>query len=109
MAERPGIMVYFDLIDSLQDYTDAEAGLLFRAMLEYGKTGAIPEFSDRGMKTLWRSIQQKIDRDGGKYRDRCDSGAYAVYVREANKQGIEPLTFDDWKSNRYRSITVDND
>ena len=56
-------MVYFDLLDALEDYSKQEIGELFLAMLEYGLTGVIPDFKDRAMRTLWKTTQQKIDRD----------------------------------------------
>lgn len=101
MAERPGIMVYFDLLDTLKEYTTEEAGELFLAMLAYGTTGAIPKFDDRGMRTIWKSVQQKIDRDNEKYHGTVEARQYATYCREYKRKNGEeskPLSFDDWKN-----------
>ena len=100
MAERPGIMVYFDLLDILKDYSTEEAGQLFLAMLEYGVTGAVPDFSDRGMRTIWRNVQQKIDRDNDKYQSTVEARQYATYCREHKKKHGEdskPLSMEEWK------------
>jgi len=102
MTERPGIMVYFDLLDTLRDYTTTEAGELFIAMLEYGTTGAIPDFTDRGMKTVWRGLQQKIDRDNLKYQATIEARQYATYCREYRKKynGADPPTMEEWKNQK---------
>ena len=100
MAERPGIMVYFDLLETLKDYSTEEAGQLFLAMLEYGATGAIPEFDDRGMRTVWRSVQQKIDRDDEHYQETVEGRRYATFCREFKKKHGEnsnPPSFEEWK------------
>lgn len=101
MAERPGIMVYFDLLDTLKDYSTEEAGQLFLAMLEYGATGTIPEFEDRGMRTVWRNVQQKIDRDDGNYQKTVEARQYAVFCREFKRrhgENSKPPSLEAWKN-----------
>ena len=101
MAERPGIMVYFDLLETLNDFTTEEAGELFLAMLEYGSMGTLPEFEDRAMRTVWKSVQQKLDRDDAKYQNTCEARRYATFCREYRKEHGEtsPLpSYEDWKN-----------
>ena len=108
MAERPGIMVYFDLLDTLKDYSTEEAGQLFLAMLEYGTTGAIPEFEDRGMRTIWRSVQQKLDRDDEHYQETVEARQYAVFCREFKRkhgESSKPPSIEEWKK---QMISFDN-
>lgn len=99
-------MVYFDLLDSLTDYTKEEIGELFLAMLEYGATGVVPDFEDRGLRTLWKSAQQKIDRDNIRYQGKVKSRQYATYCRECKKSGSKPLTLNEWKN--HQMISNDN-
>lgn len=96
MGKRPGIMVYFDMLDALEEYEAEERGLLFTAMLRYGLYGEIPEFEDRGMRTLWKNVQPRIDADGVRYEQSCRNKSYSVYVREAKKRGEEPLSREAW-------------
>lgn len=96
MAERPGIMVYFDLLPQLQEYSKEEVGELFLAMLEYGAFGAVPAFEDRGLRIIWREVQHKIERDFESYQKRVADGAYGAYKREAEKKGRDPMPKDIW-------------
>lgn len=90
-------MVYFDLFDSLKEYNHQEIGELFLAMLEYAMTGVLPDFNDRGMRTLWKSIQPKIDRDNERYQKTVEARQYAAYCRECKKMGTDALSQEEWK------------
>ena len=96
MAERPGIMVYFDLLPQLEEYSPEEVGILFMAMLEFGAYGTIPTFEDRGMRIIWREVQGKIERDNAKYQQKVLDGAYGAYKREMEKIGREALPKQKW-------------
>ena len=96
MGKRPGIMVYFEILDALEDYNTEEIGQLFLAMLRYGDTGVLPEFTDRGMRTLWLSTKQKLDLDNLRYEQTCSNRRYSTYVREAKKRGEVFLDREEW-------------
>ncbi len=96
MAERPGIMIYFDLLPQLEEYSPEEVGILFMAMLEFGAYGTIPTFEDRGMRIIWREVQGKIERDNAKYQQKVLDGAYGAYKREMEKIGREALPKQKW-------------
>lgn len=107
MADRPGIVVYFDVLDILDELTDEESGQLFRAILKYAATGEIPEFSDRGLRMIWKEQQRKIDRDIEKYEEKCVKSAYSTYCRECKRAEIEPLAFEEWRARYHRSTSLD--
>lgn len=107
MGKRPGIMVYFDMLDALEEYEAEERGLLFTAMLRYGLYGEIPEFEDRGMRTIWKSAQQKIDLDGVRYENTCNGRRYSAYHREAKKRGEEPLSREAWEQMQREDLSND--
>lgn len=108
MTDRPGIVIYFELSEALQDFSDEEAGMIFRAMLLYGQTGAAPDFSDRALRTLWRNVQQKIDRDAARYQDQVAARKYAVFVREWKRHHEdEPMSFEAWKQQNDQAISND--
>lgn len=113
MGKRPGIMVYFEILDALEDYNTEEIGQLFLAMLRYGDTGVLPEFTDRGMRTLWLSTKQKLDLDNLRYEQTCSNRRYSTYVREAKKRGEVFLDREEWamsleeeRSNDINSIQL---
>lgn len=94
--KRPGTIIYFDLYEELEDYTDEEVGQLFRAILKYGLIGELPQFSDRGMKSVWRNLQKKIDVDAEKYDVKVLQRKYAAYCKKAKTVCVEPIPYEEW-------------
>lgn len=107
MGKRPGIMVYFDILDALEDYNTEEAGQLFLAMLRYGDTGELPEFTDRGMRTLWISTKRKLDMDNLRYERTCSNRRYSTYVREAKKRGETLMDREEWAMSMEEEASID--
>lgn len=70
-------MVYFELFNEISEFTDAECGQFFRDMLNYGITGETPDYQDRAMRTLWKSVQRRIDADGKRYEEKSQKRAEA--------------------------------
>ena len=108
MAERPGIMFYFDDWEPMLALDDKSLADMLRASIRYGLTGEVPDF-DGINAVLWGMIAPKIVRDGERYEARKESGEYAVYCREIKKAGEEPLSFMDWKKEKDRPLSIDND
>lgn len=109
--QRPGTMIYFDLWDDLKDYTDEESGQILKAILGYGLNGEAPDFTDRGMKTLWRKLQSAIDRDAVAYDEKVMQRRYAAYCKKVRSAGEVPSSFEEWRTimetNDNESYTVD--
>ena len=62
MSERKTSFVLpTDCLDDLADFSDEEAGELFRAILEYANSQIETEFSDRAMKMYFNRIKKYID------------------------------------------------
>lgn len=108
MVERPGIMFFFDDWLPLMELEDASIARLIRAALRYGRYGELPEL-DGTEAILWAILLPKLNRDAERYQNRRDSGEYAVYCREAKRTDVAPLSFDDWKIEKNRSLSNDND
>ena len=110
MTERPGFMLYFDLVDALQSLDDVQAGQLFKALMAYAQTGEVRELT--GLADFaFRFARPRIDRDAEIYREKCRKNAYAVYVREAQRRREQPLEYEEWSTRssddieRYPTIT----
>ena len=110
---RPGIMLYFDILEPIRVLPDADIGRLLLAMLEYGKEGIVPEFE--GMLALaWGFVKPKIDKDEEEYNLSVMRRQYATVCRERKKKGEPEITFDEWlKTMQYgehqRSSMMTND
>ena len=92
---RPGIMLYFDILEPIRVLPDAEKGRLLVAMLEYGQSGIVPEFT--GMLELaWGFVKPKIDKDSEEYNRTVLKRQYATFCRDRKKKGEPDITFDEW-------------
>ena len=113
MGDRPGMVFYFDIIPALKYLSNEQKGKLFVAMLEYGMNDKSPDFSDGPLLGMaWCFVGPRIDRDGESYGEKKEQRKYATYCREAKKNNITPLTYDEWKKcsedERKGSISADN-
>ena len=92
---RPGIMLYFDILEPIKVLPDADKGRLLVAMLEYGQTGKAPAFE--GMLELaWGFVKPKIDKDEAEYNLSVLRRQYATVCRERKRKGEPEITFDEW-------------
>lgn len=99
MGEKPGVVLYFDVLPALRFLTNEQKGRLFEAILEYGESEKIPDFSDDPLLGVaWCFVGPRIDRDGEIYGEKKEQRKFASYCREAKKNGAVPLTFDEWKT-----------
>ena len=80
MNKQPGVMLYFDLLPSLERFTLEEQGLLFRAILEYGKLGLTPHFHG-ALAVAWDFIQPRLDRDWARYEEVSEKRSQAAQLR----------------------------
>ena len=107
---RPGIMLYFDILEPIKVLPDADKGRLLVAMLEYGQSGAVPEFD--GMLALaWGFVKPKLDKDSEEYNRTILKRQYATFCRDRKKKGEPDITFDEWLitigDQRYQMISND--
>ena len=95
---RPGIMLYFDILEPIKVLPDADKGRLLVAMLEYGQNGTVPAFD--GMLALaWGFVRPKIDKDEDEYNMSVLRRQYATTCRERKRKGEPDITFDEWLQN----------
>ena len=98
---RPGIMLYFDILEPIKVLPDADKGRLLVAMLEYGQSGIVPVFD--GMLALaWGFVKPKIDKDEAEYNQSVLRRQYATTCRERKKKGEPDISFEEWLK------TIDN-
>ena len=92
---RPGIMLYFDILEPIRVLPDADKGRLLVAMLEYGQTGTVPAFD--GMLALaWGFVKPGIDKDAETYNRTVLKRQYATFCRDQKKKGEPEISFEEW-------------
>lgn len=109
---RPGIMLYFDIMDPIRVLPDEDKGRLLMAILEYGKYGVVPEFS--GMLAMaWGFLQPKLDRDEESYENKSVQRKYAAFCKKRVKLSRPKIPFEEWlemdENERERLVTEDNE
>ena len=67
-------LAYHSYLEALEALSDAECGRLFKACLQYSKSGEAPELSGNE-RILFPSWKSQIDRDSQKYNKTCETNA----------------------------------
>ena len=92
---RPGVMLYFDMLEPIRVLSDEDKGRLLVAILEYGKDGVVPEFS--GMLALaWGFVRPKIDMDGESYENTKVQRKYAAFCKKRAALKRSKISFEEW-------------
>lgn len=99
MSDKPGVMIYFDMISTLKQMSDRQAGILFRAILQYGATGRPPELPD-SLRLLWPMIETRLIADHQRYKTVSFKRRYAAYVKWSEKRGETVLPYEQWICNQ---------
>ena len=92
---KPGIMLYFDILDPIRVLPDADKGRLLVAMLEYGQSGKVPQFE--GMLALaWGFVQPSLDRDDEAYQNSVSQRKYAAFCKQRAAHDLPKIPFEEW-------------
>lgn len=95
MAERPGIMFYFDMAEPLKGLSYEEKGRLLEAVLDYGQYGVVPEF-EGVLSIVWGFVRPKLDADAKRYRKTVVKNTYSSYCAKEKKAGRTPIDLNEW-------------
>ena len=101
--ERPGVIVYFDDIRTLEKMSPAAQGMYLMACLRYGRASEIPVFEGLceadmiRLETLWEHTQPRIDSDAQGWADSVMQRRYAGYASGCERKGEQPMDYDTWK------------
>ena len=88
-------MLYYDLLPCLEVFSDTELGILFKAILRFGSTGATPAFTG-SLSIAWSFISPRIKRDADQYTEKVRKARYAAYVRDAKGREHTVMSYDEW-------------
>lgn len=96
MADRPGVMLYFDIMPALEKLNDEQRGALLTAIMGYAHDGRLPAL-DPVTAMAWEFIKPKIDKDQETYNNVVLKREYATYCRDTKRSGETPVSFSEWK------------
>lgn len=103
MAKKPGVMLYFELLQVVRSLTNEEKGCLLEAILIYGRDGEEQDLPGR-LQILWPLIRSRLDVDSDRYNKTVIRKRYAAYVRYAKQNGNEPLDYLSWQIQKGYSV-----
>lgn len=83
-AEKDSFLVFYEWENNLENLTDEQAGVLFRAMFAYEKRGEAYAGADPAVAMAMSFIRCAIDRNRQKYLERCKAN------RQNGKRGGRP-------------------
>ncbi len=87
---KNSFLIYNEYAEILEDLSNEEVGILFRAIFDYEINRKEPKFTGL-MKMAFKVIKGNLDRDRNKYDKRCETSA------ENGKRGGRPKTIDSAK------------
>ena len=94
---KPGVMIYFSVLEALAPMSNAEKGVLFEAILRFARDGEEPDFGKfKNLKPLWHLLKASLVADNNRYYQVTAQRQYAAYVRWSKKRGQNALDYDDW-------------
>lgn len=74
-------MLYFDIRPCLKRLSNEQLGELFMSIMDYGEFGNVPDFQDQLIGMAWDIIQQRLDNDDMRYKEKCEKAAKSVKAR----------------------------
>ena len=101
--ERPGVIIYFDALRTLEKMSPEAQGKFLMTCLKYGRDLTTPVFDGLSqadeirLETLWEQMQPRIDSDAQGWADGIMQKKYAGYCSAQDRKGEAALDDDSWK------------
>lgn len=98
---RPGVTLYLEWLETLEELSAEQQGLLFISLLRYVRDEELPKFNDPVLKAVWPLLKNSADRDGTAYDQKCAkntiSRRFGAYKSQREKTGRgDDLEKDEW-------------
>lgn len=86
---KSSTVLYHEILEQLEDFTDEQFGAVIRAIIEYDKNGILPTFEDKSILIAFKVLKPSIDRNKEKYEEICEKRKIAGSL--GGKQKAENL------------------
>lgn len=104
MKRRPGIILPFDLLETLELFTPDEVGRLVLAALRYGGRGEDTAFEDRGLQAIFNQLKRSDDRDAEGWVRKAAAAQYSALCRGWNEKGVTPPDRESWIEDEVKRL-----
>ena len=103
--DKRTFIMYADIEDQLQDFSDAEAGQILKAILAYANRGEEPSLEDRALRCLFKNIKSTIDRTDEAYEQKCETNRRIAEERERKRREAREVQTNTNEHERARTET----
>ena len=87
MKTPKGFFTYFHHSTMLNHLTDSQAGRLYKALMNYGSEGELPDFSDdKTCELAFIIFKEEVDYNFERYNEVCFKKSEAAKERERRKR-----------------------
>ncbi len=87
MKKPKGFFTYFHLSTVIEKLSDAQAGRLYKALMRYGDTGEMTDFSDDlACDMAYTLMRGEIDVNFERYNEICENKSRAAKAREERRK-----------------------
>lgn len=105
MADKKGVIMFYDILDQLEDFNDKDFREIIKAVINYDKDGTLPEFTGE-KKIAFKFIKVDIDKNNEEYRKKCEQNRANISKRWNTKDTTE---YDRIQTNIDKDIDLDID
>ena len=91
--------VYLDYSKAVNKLSDAEAGQLFKALLEYADSGQDPQL-EGSLYVVFAIMQNQLDRDTEKYVQKCER------LRQNGSKGGRPVGIKNQMETKKNQMVI---
>lgn len=104
-SDRPGVMIYFDVLPCLERLTREEMGALFEAIMNYARFGIFPELNGV-VGIAFDFIRPRIDADAENYENKKEARKRAALTRWHGSSNAEDANASDEVQNMPTTATT---
>ena len=106
MKRPKGFFTYFHHADVIALLSDAQAGRLYKALMNYGETGEVVDFDpDPTLNMAYTLLKKEIDINFEHYNNVCTAKQEASKIREREKREAREITKNNAQNSSIYGIT----
>ena len=103
------VLFYYEWEESFEELSDSEYRQMIQAIQKYAKTGELPKFEDRTMRSVFKLVRKAIDRNTERYDKKCQKNKENGRLGGAPKgnQNAKRKTTETTQNNRTVEKTTE--
>ena len=83
--EKPGMMIYYDMQESIEELTPVEQAMVYHDLFTYSRTGIEPHWPEK-MAWSWGMFKARVDEDTARYERVSEKRREAARARWAGRE-----------------------